>query len=60
MASTVADCDRMIPLQICNKTLQIGYRLYWDPFNIGLMEAMKTRNSVSSLACKVTSPTTKD
>lgn len=44
MAPTVADCDRMIQAaKIANKTLQIGYRLYWDPFNIRLMDAMKNK-----------------
>lgn len=42
MAPTVADCDRMIEAaKSAHKTLQIGYRLYWDPFNLRLMEAMQ-------------------
>lgn len=42
MAPTVADCDRMInAAKKANKTLQIGYRLYWDPFNMDLMQAMR-------------------
>ena len=44
MASTVAECDQMISVaKSANKSLQIGYRLYWDPFNICLMEAMRTK-----------------
>ncbi len=42
MAPTVTDCDEMIiAAEKVNKTLQIGYRLYWDPFNVRLMNAMK-------------------
>ena len=41
MAPTVADCDRMIQVaKTVNKSLQIGYRLYWDPFNVRLIKAM--------------------
>ena len=44
MAPTVADCDSMIEAgKKANKMLQIGYRLYWDPFNIRLIEAMKNK-----------------
>ena len=44
MASTVADCDRMIKAaKTANKSLQIGYRLYWDPFNIFLMRAVENK-----------------
>ena len=44
MASTVAECDQMInTAKIVNKSLQIGYRLYWDPFNVCLMQAMTTK-----------------
>ena len=43
MAPTVADCDLMLSAaKKVNKTLQIGYRLYWDPYNVGLMDAIKT------------------
>ena len=42
MAPTVADCNRMISsAKRADKTLQIGYRLYWDPYNIRLMQAMR-------------------
>ena len=42
MAPTVNDCDEMIlAAKKVNKTLQIGYRLYWDPFNVRLMNAMQ-------------------
>ena len=41
MASTVAECDQMIRVsKSVNKSLQIGYRLYWDPLNVFLMKAM--------------------
>ena len=41
MAPTVDDCDRMIQVaKSVNKSLQIGYRLYWDPFNTHLMTSM--------------------
>lgn len=44
MAPTVEDCDQMIQAaQRANKMLQIGYRLYWDPFNIRFMGAMKNQ-----------------
>ena len=43
MAPTVTDCDRMLSAaKAANKTLQIGYRLYWDPYNGALMNAIKT------------------
>lgn len=44
MAPTVEDCNRMIEAaKKANVTLQIGYRLYWEPTHIRLMEAMKTK-----------------
>ena len=44
MASTVAECDQMIAVaKSVKKSLQIGYRLYWDPFNVYLMQAMGTK-----------------
>lgn len=44
MAATVEDCTRMIEAAAKNDvTLQIGYRLHWDPFHLRLMEAMKTK-----------------
>ena len=44
MAPSVADCDRMIQAaKGVNKSLQIGYRLYWDPFNVRLMKAMQNK-----------------
>ena len=44
MAPTVEDCTRMIEAAEQNKvTLQIGYRLHWDPFHLRLIEAMKTK-----------------
>lgn len=44
MAPTVADCDRMIEAaKKANKMLQMGYRLYWDPFNMRLIDAMKNK-----------------
>ena len=44
MAPTVEDCNRMIQAAEENKrTLQIGYRLHWDPFHLRLMNAMKEK-----------------
>ena len=44
MASTVAECDQMIKIaKSVNKSLQIGYRLHWDPFNVCLMQAMEAK-----------------
>lgn len=44
MAPTVEDCTRMIRAAAAkNRTLQIGYRLHWDPFHVRLMEAMKAK-----------------
>ncbi len=44
MAPTVEDCTRMIEAAEKNKrTLQIGYRLHWDPFHLRLMKAMKEK-----------------
>jgi predicted dehydrogenase len=42
MAPKVADCTRMIEAaKKAGVTLQIGYRLHWDPFHLRLMEAMR-------------------
>lgn len=44
MAPTVADCERMIAAaRKAGKTLQIGYRLHWDPYHLRLMEIMRDR-----------------
>ncbi|GAA5482831.1 Gfo/Idh/MocA family protein [Haloferula sargassicola] len=44
MAPTVEDCTRMIEAAEKNDvTLQIGYRLHWEPYNLRLIEAMKTK-----------------
>jgi predicted dehydrogenase len=44
MAPTIADCLRMIDAsKKAGKTLHIGYRLYWDPNHLRLMEAMKKK-----------------
>ena len=44
MAPTVADCNRMIDAaKKAGVTLQIGYRLHWDPYHLRLMEAMKNK-----------------
>ena len=44
MAPTVEDCTRMISAAKDNGvTLQIGYRLHWDPFHLRLMEAMEKK-----------------
>ena len=44
MAPSLADCDRMIrAAESAKKTLQIGYRLYWDPYNVRLMDAMENK-----------------
>ena len=44
MAPKVADCLRMIEAaKQAGVTLQIGYRLHWDPYHLRLMEAMKTK-----------------
>jgi predicted dehydrogenase len=41
MAPTVADCNRMIKAaKSAKKTLQIGYRLHWDPSHLRLIDAM--------------------
>lgn len=44
MASTVEECDQMIEAaKDRNLMLQIGYRLYWDPFHVALITAMRER-----------------
>lgn len=44
MAPTVADCNRMIDaVKKAGKTLQIGYRLHWDPYHLRLIEIMKNK-----------------
>ncbi len=44
MAPAEEDCARMIKAAADHKrTLQIGYRLHWDPFHLKLMEAIKTK-----------------
>ncbi len=44
MAPTVADCEKMIAaVKKAGKTLQIGYRLHWDPNHVRLMEIMKNK-----------------
>lgn len=44
MAPTVADCNRMIEAaKTAGKTLQIGYRLHWDPYHLRLIKAMKEK-----------------
>lgn len=44
MAPTAADCLRMIEaVKKAGKTLQIGYRLHWDPNHVRLMEVMRKK-----------------
>ncbi|MGJ8697919.1 MAG: Gfo/Idh/MocA family protein [Verrucomicrobiaceae bacterium] len=44
MAPTVAECDRMIEAaKKANRMLQIGYRLYWDPYHTRLITAMRDK-----------------
>lgn len=44
MAPTVDDCTQMInAAKEAGVTLQIGYRLHWDPFHLRLMEAMEKK-----------------
>lgn len=44
MAPTVADCNRMIEAaKKAGVTLQIGYRLHWDPSHVRLMDIMKNK-----------------
>ena len=44
MAPFVKDCDDMInAAKKAKKMLQIGYRLYWDPYNIHLIDLMKNK-----------------
>lgn len=45
MANTVEECDLMISTaKKMGKTLQIGYRLYWDPFNVRIMSGMREKD----------------
>ncbi|MFM2243922.1 MAG: hypothetical protein RLZ97_2778 [Verrucomicrobiota bacterium] len=42
MAPTVEDCTRMIDAaKAAGVTLQIGYRLHWDPFHLHFMECAR-------------------
>ena len=44
MAIRVEECEQMIQAsKAANKTLQIGYRLHWDPFNLTIMQAMHNK-----------------
>jgi len=44
MAIRVEECEQMIQAsKVSNKTLQIGYRLHWDPFNLAIMQAMHNK-----------------
>lgn len=44
MAPTVEDCTRMIDAaKKAGKTLQIGYRLHWEPYHLRLMEAIREK-----------------
>jgi len=44
MAPTPADCTRMIEAaKKAKRMLQIGYRLYWDPFHTRLITAMRDK-----------------
>lgn len=44
MAPTVEDCNRMIDAaKKAGVTLQIGYRLHWDPYHLQLMDAIRTK-----------------
>ena len=44
MAPTVADCTRMIEAaKKAGVTLQIGYRLHWEPYHLRMIEAVKTK-----------------
>ncbi|NQW99299.1 Gfo/Idh/MocA family oxidoreductase [bacterium] len=44
MAPTAADCQRMIAAsKKADKTLQIGYRLHWDPYHLHLMEVLANK-----------------
>lgn len=44
MAPTAADCRKMIEaVKASGKTLQIGYRLHWDPYHLRLIAAMKSK-----------------
>jgi len=43
MAPTAEDCTRMIEAaKKAGVTLQIGYRLHWNPFHLRLMDAVKS------------------
>ena len=45
MAPKASDCISMIEAsEKANKSLQIGYRLHWDPFHLSIMNAMQNRN----------------
>ena len=45
MAPKASDCIRMIEAsEKANKSLQIGYRLHWDPFHLSIINAMQNRN----------------
>ena len=44
MAPTVADCTRMIEAaEKAGVTLQIGYRLHWDPYHLRVIDAVKSK-----------------
>jgi predicted dehydrogenase len=44
MAPTVEECTKMIDAAAkAGVTLQIGYRLHWDPFHLRLMEVIRTK-----------------
>ena len=44
MAVSTEECDRMIEVARRNqRMLQIGYRLYWDPWNVRVMTAMREK-----------------
>lgn len=44
MAPTVEDCTRMIEAaKEAGRTLQIGYRLHWEPYHLRLMEAVREK-----------------
>lgn len=44
MATSVEECDRMIAAaKKHDRLLQIGYRLYWDPFNVRIMSGLREK-----------------